>query len=101
MATRQGGGHRIEDRLDRELGVAMGQLAEALGQLHHQIRSRHAAALRLTYSGLLSSLARSRAPRLVVPAVSRSFDCESRCIASCWSALSLALIDSWIERALR
>eukprot|EP01139_Manchomonas_bermudensis_P010227 Amastigsp_a340090_4.p3 type:complete len:112 gc:universal Amastigsp_a340090_4:113-448(+) len=50
---------------------------------------------------LLSSLARSRAPRLVRPALSRE-DCWLRlAMASCWSALSLALTDSWMLRVLR
>src|SRR6185369_1511988 len=41
VAARERIGHRIEDRLDRELGVALRQLAEALGQPGHEVRSGH------------------------------------------------------------
>src|SRR5881409_2415219 len=33
--------HRIENGLHRELSVAVGELAESLGQLRHEIRPRH------------------------------------------------------------
>ena len=48
---------------------------------------------------LLSSLARSRAPRLVVPAL--PVDWLRLAMASCWSAASLARTDSWMLRVLR
>src|SRR6476659_4620074 len=37
MPARERDRHRIDDRLDRELSVAMGQLAESLSQLDHQV----------------------------------------------------------------
>ena len=47
----------------------------------------------------LSSLARSRAPRLVVPALPAFW--LRLAMASCCSAMSLALTDYWMLRVLR
>jgi hypothetical protein len=37
MPARQGVGHRVEDGLDRELGVALCELAELVGQRRNEV----------------------------------------------------------------
>src|SRR5690606_14492650 len=123
MAVGQCPGHRIENGAHRELGVLRDQLRIALGEPGDQFRLRHGRgrvrgplpSLRRSFhvhapepcpqspqlsSPLLSSLARSSAPRLVVPVAAPLSACM-RCRASAVSALSLALRDRLIERFLR
>jgi hypothetical protein len=67
--------HGIEQSLDRELRIPVRQLAKSQRQSFDQVGARHGL--------LLSNLARSNAPRLVVPAFSRE-DCWLKdAIASC------------------
>src|SRR5450755_3970992 len=99
LALGQTFGHRIEDHLDREFGILCHELRELRRQAVDQLRFGHHG---LAYPWLLlSSLAFSNAPRLVVPALVPEFSVLMRCIASDSSALSLALIDRLMERFLR
>jgi hypothetical protein len=41
VAVRQGVGHRIQDRLDRDIGIPQQQLRKASGQLFHEFGLGH------------------------------------------------------------
>src|SRR5690606_34084937 len=96
LALGQRIGHRVQDRLDCKVHVASRQLRVAARQHGDEFglgQARHHS------SRCWSSLAFSRAPRLVVP--EEALASVMRWMVSAVSALSRALIDSWIERALR
>jgi len=43
MSSHQGVIHRVQDGLDGELGVAMGELAKPIGQFFNKVRTGHEA----------------------------------------------------------
>lgn len=61
----QGIGYRLKDGAHRQLGIFVRELVEAFGQSLDQVTPCHVDKT----DQLLSSLARSRAPKLVVPAL--------------------------------
>src|SRR4029079_7798690 len=110
MAVQQRVRHRIQDHLHRVLGVLRDQLRIALCQPRDQFRLCHGDPLHVSsgrpgYSGvlelLLSSLARSNAPRWLCAAAVAAFSVGSCCVESVSSAMSFAFTDRLIERFLR
>src|SRR3954454_9417039 len=106
--------HRVEDHLDRVFRVLRHQLRVALRQPRDQLRLRHGDPSPLHGSPLasctryccglllpLSSLARSRDPRLVAPALAAAFSVRSCFMASVSSERSFAFTERLIERFLR
>src|SRR3954471_5494886 len=114
IAGEQRLGHRVQDHLDRVFRVLRHQLRVALRQPRDQLRLRHGDPSPLHGSPLasctryccglllpLSSLARSRAPRLVAPALAAAFSVRSCFMASVSSERSFAFTERLIERFLR
>src|SRR3989440_566895 len=109
VAGEQRLGHRVENHLHRVLGVLRDQLRIALGEARDQFGLGHGGPSPLVagpayccgFEPLLSSFARSSAPRLVAPALAAACSLRSCFIASVSSARSLALTDTLIDRFLR
>lgn len=93
--------HGIQYGFDREFSIAVCQLAETAGKFFYEVRARHGCSflrrksprthrahsgfagkgILADYLSEVSSLARSKAPKLVVPAFSR---------ADCWLNVAMA-----------
>src|SRR5207253_787585 len=89
FATDQAVGHGIEDHFHRVLGVLGDQLRIACSQPRNQLGLGHGNP-DYCWAFLLSSLAFSSAPRLVLPELAADSLC-SLAMASVSSAISLAL----------
>jgi hypothetical protein len=74
-------GHRLEDHLDRELGILCDKLRELRRKAVDQLRFGHHA-ISLYSVALLSIFARRSAPRFVVPDVVPAVSALTFCIAS-------------------
>src|SRR5256885_12184676 len=98
MALGQTFRHGVQDHFHRKLGIACDQLRKMCRQLGYQLRLGHSASYCAEF--LLSSLALSKAPRLMVPAFDALSD-ACFCMASDSSAASLALIERLMLRFLR
>src|SRR4029453_6731509 len=102
LTLREGLAHRVEDHLDRELGILGHQLRKLRRQSVDQLRFGHCTCPAGHPFVLVSdSLAFSSAPRWVVPVLAPEFSVVIRCIASPSSALSFALIERLMPRFLR
>src|SRR5260221_135411 len=110
MAVQQRMRHRVQNHLHRVLGVLRHQLRIALRKPRDQFGLRHGDPFHVSsgLSGyccglelLLSSLARSSAPRLVLPAALAAFSVRICFITSVSSDMSFAFTERLIERFMR